>query len=610
MAKSNIRNIAVWIVLGLLFVGLIGFGGAGLSGTSRTIGKVGDKSISLTAYRQALNSQMSQLQQAAGQPISFAQAQSFGLDQQVLSTLVTNRAVDNEAANIGLSVGDDLVGQSVLGDPSFQSPGGGFDREAYAFLLERAGLTEGEYEAQVRDDVARNILQGALIDGIPPADTFATTMIAYVGQERTFDWLAIDDSPVLSEPSEADLAAIYEASPLAFTAPEVRRFDTAVLTPAMIQDELEIDEEALRALYEERIDRYVRAERRLVERLVFADETAAQAAAERLFSGEVDFDTLVTERGLALTDVDLGDVSLEELGDAGADVFGAFAGDVVGPLPSTLGPALFRMNAVLAAQETPFETARTELREDLAAERARRVIDDQREGIEDLIAGGAGAADLGTTTAMEAGTLEWSVGDAAGLAAYAAVQDAAAAAEIGDFPELIELDDGGLALLTLTEVVPPALEPFEDVRADVVALWEAQETQRLNQEAAEALAQTVRDTGSFPADGDAPQRESNLSRRNIVPGAPEGFVSGVFEMDPSATEVIATDTGAIVVQLVDIFTPEADDPELAAQRDFIAQSSAEAIALEMFSIYQNDVRQDTDVRLNTTAIQYVNGLFQ
>jgi peptidyl-prolyl cis-trans isomerase D len=50
MAKGKTRNFFVWIIVGLLFVGLLGFGAGGLSGTVRSVGTVGDKSLTTQSY--------------------------------------------------------------------------------------------------------------------------------------------------------------------------------------------------------------------------------------------------------------------------------------------------------------------------------------------------------------------------------------------------------------------------------------------------------------------------------------------------------------------------------------------------------------------------------
>jgi len=92
----------------------------------------------------------------------------------------------------------------------------------------------------------------------------------------------------------------------------------------MIQDSLTVDEASLRTLYDERINEFVRPERRLVERLVYLDQDAADAAAARLAADEVDFDALVAERGLSLADIDMGDVLPSDLGAAADAVCAAF----------------------------------------------------------------------------------------------------------------------------------------------------------------------------------------------------------------------------------------------------------------------------------------------
>ncbi len=91
--------------------------------------------------------------------------------------------------------------------------------------------------------------------------------------------------------------------------------------------------------------------------LVFGSTDEAEAAKTRLSADEITFDALIEERGLSLADVDLGDVSKPELDAAGEAVFSAEVGDVVGPIDTAIGPALFRVNGVLQAQETSYEDA-------------------------------------------------------------------------------------------------------------------------------------------------------------------------------------------------------------------------------------------------------------
>ena len=154
--------------------------------------------------------------------------------------------------------------------------------------------------------------------------------------------------------------------------PERKEITYAWLTPTMVAGSVALDEAELRAAYDARIDDFSRPAMRMVDRLGFPDEAAAAAARARIDAGETTFDGLLSERGLTIDDVDLGTVEESDLGEAGAAVFALEDTGVVGPLPSTVGPALFRVNAIMLPQETPFEEARAQLSDnsDNAIERA------------------------------------------------------------------------------------------------------------------------------------------------------------------------------------------------------------------------------------------------
>ncbi|MFH7450842.1 peptidylprolyl isomerase, partial [Pseudomonas syringae pv. tagetis] len=87
-----------------------------------------------------------------------------------------------------------------------------------------------------------------------------------------------------------------------------------------------------RDLYQSRIDEFQQPERRMVERLVYPSEADAAAAKARLDAGEVSFEQLAAERGLTLTDIDLGERAEAELGAAGPAVFALDQPGVVGPV--------------------------------------------------------------------------------------------------------------------------------------------------------------------------------------------------------------------------------------------------------------------------------------
>ena len=612
MAQKSNKRYGAWIIVGVVLVGLAGFGSGGLSGNIRSIGTVGDKEVSVTSYQRALNEQIRALSAQFGQQLSFQQAQAIGIDQVALNQVVLLRTLDNEADQLGLSVGDVRVFDRLQEIPAFQGAGG-FNRETYRLALQQSGQTAAEFETNIREEAARTLLQGAVVSGLPEASAYADALVQYISEVRAMTWAVVGPDQLTSPvrgPTDADLQAYYDANPAAFTAPETREITYVWLTPNMIVDNMSVSDEAIAALYEQRSEEFVQPERRLVERLVYLDQERASAAKARLEAGEVTFEDLVTERGLALTDIDLGDVDREELRAAGDAVFAASAGDVVGPFNSALGPALFRMNAVLNAQETSLEEATPLLREELAVDAARTFINDSAGEVADLIAGGATMADLADRTDMELGTISWTQDNADGIAAYDNFRDAAEQVQEGQFAELFDLADGGIFALTLDGITPPTLRPLDEVREDVRAAWQAQAQQEAVLAKAQEIADEILPLTSFDSLGLEALTEEGLTRRSFVEGTPPDFNVQLFGMTVGEVRVIDAENRALIVRLDDVAPPDLTDASVIAQRNALAENAAAGIAQDMFDAYATSLQQRTELNINQATINAVNAQFQ
>ncbi|GFE51677.1 peptidyl-prolyl cis-trans isomerase [Roseobacter cerasinus] len=608
MAKgsSSISKTAIWILLGLLILALGGFGATNLSGNIRTIGTVGDMPLSVDDYARGLQQEIQAVQQQTGQVLPFAQAQAIGLDRAVLQRLIAQRALDHEAAQIGLSIGDENLRDRILEIGAFRGIDGEFDRDGYRFALEQNGISESQFETQLREEVSRTLVQGAILSGVVMPDAYVDTLVNYVGQRRSFTWARLEEADLetaIDTPDDATLQAYYDENIEAFTLPETKQITYALLSPEAMIDEVEISEDDLREAYRLRDAELNQPERRLVERLAYLDDSSATAAMAQLEEGS-DFEALVDARGLDLADIDLGDVTQAELGAAGAEVFAASVGDVVGPLPSSLGPALFRINAVLPAQSTSFEDAQPILRPELANDRARRLVEAQAENLDDLLAGGATLEELANDTDMVLGQVDWTSESTEDISAYEAFRRAAQTVTAEDFPEIAQLEDGGLFALRLNAVLPPRPAPFEDVRANVLEAWRSAEVEvRLGAQVETQLPQLT-DGSSFAELGLDAVTEENLLRSDFVGGTPPGFLSDVFEMAVGDVEVVPAD-GAVVVVRLDTVQGPVEDDETEALRNQLSQQANQALSQDIFETYGADVALRANPQINPQALQAV-----
>ncbi|MTH58280.1 peptidylprolyl isomerase [Paracoccus litorisediminis] len=638
------KSTIVWLLMGMLVLGLGGFGVTNFSGGTADIGSVGEVEVSSQDYARALRNEMQDFAARTGKQPTAAEAKAMGLDQMALSRLMVSAALEDQANRLGISVGDHAVAEQITNAAAFKGIDGKFDRARYADTLQREGIREADFEHDLRMDAARVILQQATLAGIKAPQPVTDRSLGWLLETRDIHWqelTAADLAAPIATPDDATLEAWHKANADRFTHPEIRKITYVWLTPEMIEKTVEVDDQALRDLYEQRKDEYQQPERRMVERLVFPTVAAAEEAKARLDKHEISFEQLAAERGLTLADLDLGEVSQADLGPAGAPVFALDQPGIAGPVSSDLGPALYSMNAILEPVDVTFEQAKGDLRLEAAIDRARRQIDEQSASITDLMAGGATLEDLVKETHMQLGQIDWtaSTGDDPGsIAAYPEFRQHAAEVTQSDFPELYTFEDGGIFALRLDKIEPPALIPFAEVKDRVAADWLQNETMRqlmalaeerklanaaaiepANPAPAAATAPVAQAVGAAPAPTpvipqQAPEKghaETGLTRGGFINGVPQEVVSKAFEItEPGEAEIVDADNRVFLVTLDQVHAAATDAPEAGQMRDSIANRLGDSMRQDVFDYFTRAVQAQSGVTVNQTAIDAVNTQMQ
>ncbi|MGL4234895.1 peptidyl-prolyl cis-trans isomerase [Tabrizicola sp.] len=607
--KSKVKETAVWVMVGMLIVGLGGFGVTGFNSTVTRIGSVGDTDITADEYARALQAQVSAFSQQFSQQITVQEALAFGVDKQVLQDLITRAALDNEAHRLGLSVGDEIVASELMTLDRFKAASGGFDRGAYSNFLDRNRLTETEYETNLRRDISREVLQGAVGGGFAAPKPMTDTLYTWAAERRGFSMLRLAEGDLaapLAEPTDVELKAHYDAHLDRFTKPEAKRITYAALLPDVVAKDQPVDDAMLQEMYQDRIEEFVIPERRIVERLVYPDLATADAAKAKL-DGGTSFEDLVTERGLTLDAIDLGDIAQDELGEAGEAVFAAAEGTVVGPLPSDLGPALFRVVALLAAEETTFDEARDTLAVEIRTDAARRLIADRVEEIDNELAAGATLEDLQNNLGLQLATLDFVPGQQgeAAIEGYPAFRAAAEAVQADDFAEAIVLDDGGVVALRLDEIVPAAPIPFDEAKERVAEDWRKDALAKALSARAVEIKSAIEGgaaIGGFGIVDVTPE----TARSGYIDGTPDSLMPAVFKMAEGDVQVIEAEGFVAVVRLDRIQPAAMEGADAEAITASIAAQIEQAIATDAFNAFTNSLTAGAGITLDQAAINAVN----
>ena len=613
--SKSISKYFVWILLGLLIIGLGGFGASGLSGTVRSVGSVGDRDISIDEYARALRQELAQTGQQFGQTLTFEQAQLFGLPQQTLSRLVLQKAIEVEADRLGLSVGDEAVLEQLVKVSAFRGSDGQFSREAYTFALENNRLSEAEFEDGIRQETTRNIVQAAVVTGNVMPSIFTEKMIDFLLETRSFTHVQLNEADLatpLQEATEAQLQAYYDENIERFTVPESKQLTIASLDLTQFSEKMTVSDAAIAAFYEKQNALYNQPERRIVERLVFSDAQSADAAAAALKNGTSDFDKLLEQRGLTAAEVSLGAIDQSFFGQGtGAAVFNADLNTAIGPFSDDLGAAIFRVTEVLPAQSTSLEDVSDQLRQDLALELAAKDVDGVSAQAEDLLAAGATLEDLALETDLVLSTLSYHAGVAEGLASDQAFRQAAFEAKSGHFPEIIRLDNGGLAALRLDETQAPRPQPLAEIRDDAMKAWRVEALRKaLLAQADNLKSQIEAKTLRIEEIGGILHQETGLNRQERPATTTANVIERAFELAPDAVDVFDDAGQVTLIRVTEIM--EADrQSELAKDitQEITAQLS-DGLSQDLFEAYVGQIQARADVSLNQAALNAVHANFQ
>jgi peptidyl-prolyl cis-trans isomerase D len=471
------------VILAFIVTGVGGQNGflGGGAGDPDTVAKVGDVRISAGDVQRRAQSQLAEVRQR--QPdVTMAQllAASGGLDE-LVDRVATGRLIEVWAQKHGLVASDRLVDAEIAGVPAFRSPAGVFDERVMNAVLSQQRLTLADVRSGIRGDILRRELLVPMTAGT----TFP------MGGARFYGALMLSrrigavgfvplDMAALPAPSAADLQGWYKSHIAAYSLPERRVIRYAPLDVESVPAAKPTDAE-IAAQYQADAAKYTATEQRSLSQVVLPDEKAARAFSAKVSSG-TPFAKAATEAGFAAADISLGKQTKAAFASASAPaiadaVFGAQQGATVGPLKSALGWHIVHVDGIERTAAKSLEQARGEIAEALTKKKQTDALSTLGQKIEDALSNGAtfdeivkanGLKAVATPPVIASGTAP---SDPAYKpdAAVTKLLKAAFQATPDDQPTVETIDPTHFALLALGPVTPGAPVPFDQVKPRVVA---------------------------------------------------------------------------------------------------------------------------------------------
>ncbi|HMA49132.1 MAG TPA: SurA N-terminal domain-containing protein [Magnetospirillaceae bacterium] len=607
-----------WIVKILFALLILSFGIWGIGDvvrqriTATPAVTVGDRDFTGEEVADRFRRYVDRMAPMFGTKLTPEQARQFGLLQQSINQMVDSALLDQAATNLRLGPDDESLRRSIASLPAFQNQLKMFDKGTYVRILQQNNMTDRQFVALERGDLARTQLIKVVTGGVTAPAALAAPLYRYQAERRVAEFVTFgaDKVPAPPVPDQAAEQKYYDDHKVQFQQPEIRSATALVVHAADLAGTVHPSDDEIEKAYQARLAEFQTAEKRTVQQVLFSDEAAAKAFLDKVKGGK-DWDAAAKEDKLTSTDlgtVTKADMPLAELGDP---AFSSTGPALVGPVQSTLGWHALRVTAIVPGKTKPLSEVKDIIVKDLVKDEATNRLYTLSTKLEDAIGGGNDVeqtAKLIGLSAVKIASVDERGRDAEGKplnnpaitpdvlgTIFQTVQGATS--EVTALP-----NNDGYYVLHVDKVTPASIKPFDTVRPQVEAALVQEARAASAKQQAEAAAARVKN--GEPMSALAGQLKVETTRPFTRQGGPSTQVPPVLiaemfrQTAVGGVAVVAVGADSMVVRLKEIQTPDTT----GAGFDQARTQMADVMTEDLMQQYVLALRKDIGVRVNQSVI--------
>jgi peptidyl-prolyl cis-trans isomerase D len=622
-ASENWLGRIVMAAVMFLLAGVFGLWGINdiFTGFGRsTLAKIGNTEIGIPEFQQVYRDRLNQMSHDFGKPISPQEATALGLDRQILGEMIAQSAMDQRARQIGLGIPDSEIARHITTDPNLQTINGQFDRNKFEQILRNMGMTEQRFVAEQRQTALRRQIIDSMTGDLSPPKAWLDAINQFQNELRSVNYVVLgpEQAGVIPQPTDEELSKYFDERKIMFRAPEYRKIDVVAVTPAELAKWMEISDDDIKSAYQKEISRFTTPERRHIQQIIFPTMADAQAAADRIKSG-TSFAAIAAERGLKEQDTDLGTVAKSTIVDP-AEAEAAFAlkeGEVSAPVQGRFGAILATVLKIEPQVTKSLADVSTQIRGDIALDRAKAQVQDLHDKIEDDRAGGATLEQAAEKLKLPIVTVnvDRSGHDpdgkpVANIPHAADIVNAGYASDVGVDNDPIDAD-GGYVWYAVTDIAKAHDRNLEEVKVQVAQRWRDDEVAARLKTKAEEILGKLKGGEAFDAVATADKLKietaTDLKRGGSSGAITPRMTEAIFSTakDAYGDSVGDVPTQWVVFRVTNIKTPSLDPNSAGAKT--VLQTVQRQMADDVIGQYMAWLEPYLGVKINTAALAQAMG---
>ena len=600
--------------------------GSGADAASgETIAKVAGQEITTGEFRRTYQAQLQAYRSAYGSNMSEQLLKQLGIEQQILSQMVDERAALAEADRLKIDVSDEEVRQRILSMPAFQENGTFIGDARYQQLLrmQRPPMAPSEFEDSVRRSLKVEKLRGSLTDWLSVTDKELEQEYRRRNDKVKLAIVSFTADTFRNQvsASDSDVAAYFESHKDDFKIPEKRKIRYLLVDIDAMRAKINLPQSEIERAYNNNMEQYTTPEQVRASHVLLKtegkDDAAVKAKAEDVLKqarGGADFAELAKkyseDEGSAKNGGDLDYFGRGRMvPEFDQTVFAMQPGQISDLVKTQYGYHIIKLVDKKTATTRSLQEVRQQIVDQLSYERAQAQAADLSQTIEKQI---SKPADLDRVAKAQGIVIQESGFFARdepilGLGPAPEVANKVFEMKQGEVSGALRASRGFVfeTLVARQDPYTPKLEEVKDRVRDVVVKEKARDVSK--QKAAE-IAAKLKASPDFEKTAKASGVEAKMteliSRDSPIPdlGTAPAVEEQAFSMTVGAvSDPIPTDNGTAVVKVLE--KKEVTPDEWKNAKDRFREDLLTDRRNRFFSAYMVKAKQRMKIDVNRETLQ-------
>lgn len=384
--RNQTQSIFFKAFLVLLIIGFAAWGVGDLSGNSNqnSVLSVGKQKITSEEIINELNKVRYRMQQRP----SINEAIKNGILNDIINKFEQEILINAEAKKLNLYVPLNIQTMAIRDEQAFKDPLGKFSQVRFLKSLNNAGLNEEKYLDMINTEAYFKQLSMPISLNKTYNTKIVKKLIEWQNEVREIDYFFLDKikENKIKVPDANDLQVFYNEYKDLYKIPVTKNFKYIEIQPSDFKKKITVNDKKIKEIYESEITKYTSNEERSLYQVISQDIDKANAFIKKLKEND-DFVKLAKDQfSLSKKDIDIGFVKKSELPkETKKQIFDGKTKDVIGPIKTKFGYAIYQLNTINPKKTTSYKDAYAEIKRELLNELSLELLYKDISSIEESI---------------------------------------------------------------------------------------------------------------------------------------------------------------------------------------------------------------------------------